>query len=299
MATPCPASQAQRLRPGRRGSRACPQHRNGAPRDRIHSSVGSKPPGNRPEALPSVGGHPLGAPIPWLWRRISRAFCCRSKTNECCARSVCYWSPSPAPAIGGAGDDPFPGCHFGRHHAGRPQDGGEPNGIARSGRSAKRWEGSSYPAYPTALWRNFIQHEGSSAWFGRALASPNRAAPRPAASGARLPRRTLEPARKAYGPARVAAGLLGSCFSSGRLRLRRPPGWPLPTTTDRAARATPRDPIRRPPRPGLRGFRRGRTPTWKGRVTNTSTLAEHSGVPKARPASPRGLSYGSGQRPGR
>gem|GEM_PF-5125939 len=39
----------------RGGSRGCPQHRNGAPRDRIHSSVGSRPTGNRPEALPSVG----------------------------------------------------------------------------------------------------------------------------------------------------------------------------------------------------------------------------------------------------
>ncbi|MDZ4866156.1 MAG: hypothetical protein SGI91_02435 [Alphaproteobacteria bacterium] len=34
------------------------------PRDRIHSSVGLRPPGNRPEPLPSVGGHPLGVPIP-------------------------------------------------------------------------------------------------------------------------------------------------------------------------------------------------------------------------------------------
>jgi len=64
VAAPCPASQAQRLRPGRRGSRACPQHRNGAPKDRIHSSGGSRPPGNRPEPLPSAGGHPLGVPIP-------------------------------------------------------------------------------------------------------------------------------------------------------------------------------------------------------------------------------------------
>jgi len=64
VAAPCPAPQARRLWPGRRGSRACPQHRNGAPKDRIQSSGGSRPPGNRPEPLPSAGGHPLGVPIP-------------------------------------------------------------------------------------------------------------------------------------------------------------------------------------------------------------------------------------------